>query len=604
MTRDCIKNREKCRKTCKNASECTCCCWFFHCSSLKKCDRHTHAYSKEFKHYKKYDYFNESKKKSGKKSPDKRSHSKDCECKTCHVNKSSVKYIIYSGKSICEPACDTESKCCSDSSSSSSEDNCLKQYKVNCQTCTPNSLINPNIHRNDPYALYSKALPHDNNAFVDKKAYCKYFNALLSQNIRKVNEVPLGGTTKQVDPAAAWSNDMPRIVKCGDLFKCFKLPKISSPEYAANLVEEYAMALSRDVPFSDYAISPIITASINSMSILTAYNGPALTPSTIFRGQSHGDLIGPYISQFLYLDYKEGGFTRNQKYPSYGPTNFMVTFATTLSVENGTVTESFGPQTPAKYILDGRDLSIVVHADEPFLLGYHAALVLFTLNTPINPGIPINANNGPFINLTARPDVEISIGTVTRYALLAAWCFKNRALFLRPEEGGIIVERSRLNIPENPQLSPEILTNPILNDIFALYSNHLLPQAYPEGSPAHPSWPSGHATIIGANITILKFFFDGSTPMALFAPDATGANLVPTGIMSNVNNELNKLASNCAIGRNWAGIHYRTDAINGIKLGEKIALEYLGKHIKAYPQKVKVSLRLYCGKKVTISNYC
>lgn len=39
--------------------------------------------------------------------------------------------------------------------------------------------------------------------------------------------------------------------------------------------------------------------------------------------------------------------------------------------------------------------------------------------------------------------------------------------------------------------------------------------------------------------------------------------------------EINKLASNVAIGRNWAGIHYRTDAVQGILLGEQVAIKFM-----------------------------
>lgn len=39
--------------------------------------------------------------------------------------------------------------------------------------------------------------------------------------------------------------------------------------------------------------------------------------------------------------------------------------------------------------------------------------------------------------------------------------------------------------------------------------------------------------------------------------------------------ELNKLASNVAFGRNMAGVHYRSDGTQGIKLGERVALCYL-----------------------------
>jgi hypothetical protein len=38
----------------------------------------------------------------------------------------------------------------------------------------------------------------------------------------------------------------------------------------------------------------------------------------------------------------------------------------------------------------------------------------------------------------------------------------------------------------------------------------LLPQAFPEGSPMHPSLPQGHATVGAACATILKAWFDES----------------------------------------------------------------------------------------------
>ena len=35
---------------------------------------------------------------------------------------------------------------------------------------------------------------------------------------------------------------------------------------------------------------------------------------------------------------------------------------------------------------------------------------------------------------------------------------------------------------------------------------YLLGLTYPEGSPLHPSYPSGHATLAGACITVIKAF--------------------------------------------------------------------------------------------------
>jgi hypothetical protein len=101
----------------------------------------------------------------------------------------------------------------------------------------------------------------------------------------------------------------------------------------------------------------------------------------------------------------------------------------------------------------------------------------------------------------------------------------------------------------------------------------LLPQVFPEGSPLHPSYGSGHATVAGACVTILKAMFDGSTGYANpVVASADGLSLVPyVGSDANsltVEGELNKLASNVAHGRNIAGVHWRSDAYWSLRLGE------------------------------------
>jgi membrane-associated phospholipid phosphatase len=42
-----------------------------------------------------------------------------------------------------------------------------------------------------------------------------------------------------------------------------------------------------------------------------------------------------------------------------------------------------------------------------------------------------------------------------------------------------------------------------------------------------------------------------------------------------IGGELNKLAANIGIGRNVAGIHWRSDGIDGFKLGEAVAINIL-----------------------------
>ena len=98
--------------------------------------------------------------------------------------------------------------------------------------------------------------------------------------------------------------------------------------------------------------------------------------------------------------------------------------------------------------------------------------------------------------------------------------------------------------------------------------------AYPEGSPLHPAYPAGHAAIAGACTTVLKAFFKESFVMPQpVEASADGLSLLPyRGSDLTVGGELNKLASNIALGRDAAGVHWRSDGIEGIKLGEAVAI--------------------------------
>ncbi|MCY9529687.1 phosphatase PAP2 family protein [Paenibacillus alvei] len=105
----------------------------------------------------------------------------------------------------------------------------------------------------------------------------------------------------------------------------------------------------------------------------------------------------------------------------------------------------------------------------------------------------------------------------------------------------------------------------------------MLPQAYPEGCPAHPSYPAGHAVIAGAGVTMLKAFFneDFVLPNPVTVSD-DGLYLEPfNGAPLTIGGELNKLANNLAIARAFAGIHYRSDCFHGMNLGEAAAIGLL-----------------------------
>jgi hypothetical protein len=136
----------------------------------------------------------------------------------------------------------------------------------------------------------------------------------------------------------------------------------------------------------------------------------------------------------------------------------------------------------------------------------------------------------------------------------------------------------------------------------------MLSQAFPEGSPTHPSYPTGHGVVAGACITVLKFFFDGNhviqNPMV---PTDDGTRLVPyTGPdvgQITVNGELNKLGHNVSFGHGiHAGIHYRSDTDSSMILGEQTALSILRDQAQTFNEKFTVHLTKFDGTTATISN--
>jgi len=144
---------------------------------------------------------------------------------------------------------------------------------------------------------------------------------------------------------------------------------------------------------------------------------------------------------------------------------------------------------------------------------------------------------------------------------------------------------------------------------FAANSNsYFLSQAFPEGSPTHPAYPTGHGAVAGACITVLKFFFDGSflIPNPL-VPSSDGQTVNPyTGPDAGsltVNGELHKLAHNISFGHGiHAGIHWRSDTETSIQLGEAAALSYLQDRAHTYNEQFSVSLNKVDGTTVTITN--
>ncbi|CAN5834761.1 hypothetical protein BH18ACT11_BH18ACT11_02990 [soil metagenome] len=195
---------------------------------------------------------------------------------------------------------------------------------------------------------------------------------------------------------------------------------------------------------------------------------------------------------------------------------------------------------------------------------------------------------------------------VATRALKAVWFqkwFAHRRL--RPEAFGGRIHNHKTGAKNYP-IDPEILNSSVLDDVFDKYGTYLLPQAFPEGSPTHPAYGAGHATVAGACVTILKAWFkeDEPIPDDPVVPNAHGTSLepVPGAGPLTVGGELNKLAANIAIGCNMAGVHWPTDYTESLRLGEAVAIGILEEQAKTYNEAMSFTITKFDGTLTTISN--
>jgi hypothetical protein len=450
-------------------------------------------------------------------------------------------------------------------------------------------------------AMFSKSLNHDVNGIVDKKQFKNMVSAIF-KNPSSLDKIKYPGSMRLVNPSAVWSVDYIGPFKTATILK--EPPLFRSDEVAGEMVELYWMSLLRDVKFSEWNNSELVKEACEELNKLKDFKGPkencVVTPQTLFRGTTSGDVKGHYVSQFLYHSYRSGAQNIQQKYDCYQENhNPVTTPEDILSIQNGTpVGES--KITNNRYILSIRDGATYVHYDTPVTCGINALNVLLTYKCPLDNGLLIN-NEYSFVNLGMGDFCDLVV-RATHAGLLAAWYHKWTYLRCRPEVFSYRIQNAKDN-GNTLKISNEVLKSKVLEKVYEKQGNYILSQMYPEGSPCHPAYPAGHATFAGAVCTVLKALFDEDFELDEVVPNEDGSELIKTGNKVKVGDELDKLASNIAIFRDGAGVHYRTDA-DGIELGEQVAIKLLEDHIKRYPKNnnLKMSLKKRNGEKVTLSN--
>ena len=446
-------------------------------------------------------------------------------------------------------------------------------------------------------------------------------------------------------------------------------PDILSDSTAAEMTELYWMALLRDLPLASLATDP--TVQIAAAEIKNAFdtalntdmaqgrlrigldlpqvNGAlSLTQQTVFRCGLHDEEYGPLVSQFFIRNVPYGVQTiDSRQVPYIRGKDFLTNHSDWLRAQN-TGKDKFGrdygkcnyygdqlagretyyPEV-TRYISTMRDLARFVNRDALHQAYFNAALFLDSIGAPLNNGNPYKGNlyarEGNFATL-GGPDLLTLVSEVASRALKVVWRQKwlvhRRA---RPEVYGGLVQMqfNGFNCHQRNYGLPAWVAETEAAARIKMHNNAqngggdetlFLPIAFSAGSPNHPAYGAGHATVAGACVTVLKAWFDEDAklndllssaqenknrkdPLELQHLLQPGTHI--SGEIFNapepyagqdtnkmtVGGELNKIASNVAMGRSMGGVHWRSDNTRSMRLGEQIAIEILRKRTLEYAER-------------------
>lgn len=453
---------------------------------------------------------------------------------------------------------------------------------------TPSEVTNGDEQRFPNFiGNYSKGLAHNGIGEVLPSAYASFLRAVNSGRSALFDQIQMGGTAPLIDPQCGLAFDM----EGTDSHQLVigTPPSVASQQMADTAIENYWMALCRDVNFTQYGQEPLTQAAIAELNSLSGFRGPKpVTPQTLFRGFTAGDAIGPYISQFLLMPFSYGAVPVTQQLTTYvAGVDYMTDQASWLAVQNGQGPFGSNQADPnPQHMRNGRGLGAYVHVDVLFEAYFNACLVLVDQGAPLDPNNPyLGSRNQTGFGTFGSPHLKTLVAEVSQRALKAVWYqkwFVHR--HLRPEEYGGLVHMTKTKQANYP-LHHDVLNSDAVARVFAKHNSYFLPHGFPEGCPQHPSYGQGHSTVAGACATIVKAWFDDQTPLVAI-PGVTisqssedGFSLVPytgaDGGQLTVGGEMNKLAANIGIGRNHAGVHWRHDYVDSLPLGEAVAIAML-----------------------------
>jgi hypothetical protein len=338
--------------------------------------------------------------------------------------------------------------------------------------------------------------------------------------------------------------------------------------------------------------------------------------------------------------------------------DYMTDWCSWLDVQNGANTKGIDLfEEKRRFITTPRDLATYVHYDELYEAYLNACLILLSTGAKHSKGFPepsVSGNRDAFATF-GGPHILSLLTEVSSRCLKAVrrqkFNYHRRA---RPEamggrftltclgEGHLLdcaedaFQKSFDEIPK--KLKDAIIQHNKEQNAMSAKAleceaskcktvtpntfdkcNLLLPMAFPEGSPMHPAYGAGHATVAGGCITMLKAFFemfedndsnierkllDSNCKPICFVPNSDGSKLVKDkkfkGALT-IQGELDKLAANISIGRNMAGVHYYSDYYDSLRMGERVAVGILMQQAPTYGDYMETTFKSFDGDMITIS---
>jgi hypothetical protein len=523
---------------------------------------------------------------------------------------------------------------------------------------------------------FHKTLPHNKFGEVDPAAYAQFKltaitggdyetiprgymgNPIPFQDGFVVNDHPLLSDNLN-NPQAARSHD--KLSGSSSAYMMPPAPSVRSKSTAAEFAELQWMAILRDIPFIDFGTNAQIPDAVTDLQkqfgeALSAHEPGGLQlgvdlphnslgkldlrKQTLFRCGLLGEDKGPPVSQFFIHDIAYGAQFIEQKVRPYKHgRNFLTKHGSWLRAQNAgfdewghgyagdndfnsdpTLEEPGGP----RRISTMRDMARFVNKDALHQAYFNAAMQCLNWGVLPDPGNPyLTYKRQSAFGTFGGPDILTRVSEVASRALEVVWRQKWEVhRRLRPEAYGGLMQMQAVGLKEGMTFTKRAYGIPDMAFQSAaakfLFTqgtdkNYYLPIAFTAGSPPHPAYGAGHATVAGACITVLKAWFAEKTylkahltaklpkspfgtappnesPIAISSVDSTGTLVPYTGADIDeitVEGELNKIACNVAMGRSMGGVHWRSDNTRSLRLGEQIAAELLRSESQDYAEKRK-----------------